>query len=81
MNHSPKRILSVQATAIKRLLSVEDAAVYLGLSPRTIYNGVAPKSKNPFPVKPKRYGKKVLFDIRDLDKFCDSLNGDGGSSV
>jgi hypothetical protein len=61
------------------MLSVQDAAIYLGLSPRTLYNGVAPGSKNPFPVRPKRYGKKVLFDIQDLDKFCDSLSGDGGN--
>ncbi len=79
MNPSPKRLLSVQGTAIKRMLSVEEAAVYLGLAARTIYNGVAPKSKNPFPVKPKRYGKKVLFDIRDLDKFCDSLGVKDGT--
>ena len=57
----------------KRLLSIEEAATYLGLSPRTLYNSVAPKSKNPFPVKPKRYGKRVLFDVRDLDLFIDSL--------
>jgi predicted DNA-binding transcriptional regulator AlpA len=62
MNESPKR-----------LLSVEEAAIYLGISPRTIYNGVAPRSKNPFPIKPKRYGKRRLFDIRDLDAFADSL--------
>lgn len=62
----------------KRLLSVEEAAIYLGLSPRTIYNGVAPGSKNPFPIKPKRFGKRRLFDIRDLDAFADSLpRGDG----
>jgi len=30
-------------------------------------------------VKPKRYGKRVLFDIRDLNRFCDSLSGDGGN--
>lgn len=57
----------------RRLLSVQDAAVYLGLSSRTLYNGTGPGSKHPFPVKPKRIGKKVVFDIRDLDAFCDSL--------
>ena len=57
----------------KRLLSVDETASYLGLSPRTIYNGIAPKSKNPFPVKPKRIGKLVRFDIRDLDTFVESL--------
>ena len=58
----------------KRLLTVEEAAFYLSLSPRTIYNAVAPKSKTPFPVKPKRIGKLVRFDIRDLDRYVDNLN-------
>ena len=57
----------------KRLLSVEETASYLGLSPRTIYNGIAPKSKTPFPVKPKRIGKLVRFDIQDLETFVASL--------
>ena len=58
----------------KRLFTVEETAHYLGLSPRTIYNATAPKSKTPFPVKPKRIGKLVRFDIRDLDRYVDSLN-------
>ena len=57
----------------KRLLSVEETAQYLGLSPRTIYNGTHRKSKNPVPVKPKRIGKLVKFDRLDLDKFIKSL--------
>ena len=64
---------NVQATAPKkRLLSVEETADYLGLSPRTLYNCIAPKAKRPFPVKPVRVGKLVRFDLRDLDKFIDS---------
>jgi len=58
---------------MKRLLSVREAGQYLGLSPRTIYNGIAPGSKDPFPIRPKRYGKRRLFDVRDLDAFADSL--------
>ena len=57
----------------KRLLSVSEAAEYLGIAARTIYNAVAPKAPNPFPVKAKRIGKKVLFDINDLAAFADSL--------
>ena len=61
---------------IKRLLSVEEAAAYLGLAPRTLYNGIAPKSRNPFPIKPVRIGKLRKFDIRDLDRFIEeSKNG------
>ena len=65
--------MSREGPILKRLLSVEEAARYLGLSPRTIYNGIAPKSKNPFPVKAKRIGKLVKFDVRDLEKYVDSL--------
>jgi len=57
----------------KRLLSVEETASYLGISPRTIYNQIGRKSKKKFPVKPKRIGKLVKFDLRDLDKFIDSI--------
>jgi hypothetical protein len=78
---SPKTLLAVNDVARRRLLSVQDAAVYLGLSPRTLYNGTGAKSKDPFPVRPKRYGKKVLFDIRDLDKFCDGLSSGGEDGV
>lgn len=57
----------------KRLLSVAETAKYLGIAEQTIRNGTGKKSKKPFPVKPKRYGRKVLFDVRDLDAFVDSL--------
>ncbi len=58
----------------KRLLSVEETASYLGLSARTVYNQISPSSKVPFPIRPKRWGKRVLFDIRDLDKYVDALD-------
>ena len=57
----------------KRLLSIEEAACYLGISARTIYNGIAPKSKNPFPLKAKRIGRVVRFDFEELKKFVDHL--------
>ena len=56
-----------------RLMSVEETAEYLGLSPRTLYNRIAPKAKNPFPVRPKRIGKLVKFDRLQLDQWIDSL--------
>ena len=58
---------------IKRLLSVEETAQYLGLSPRTIYNQIGRKAKKRFPVKPKRVGKLVKFDLQELEKYVDSL--------
>ena len=57
----------------KRLLTVQEAAGYLRISPKTLYNGVAPRSKNPFPIKVKRIGKLVRFDIRELNRYIDSL--------
>ncbi len=57
----------------KRLFRVPEAASYLGISPRTIYNGVAPKSKDPFPVRHKKMGKVILFEKGDLDTYADSL--------
>ena len=57
----------------KRLLSVEETASYLGISDRTIYNQVCRKAKKRFPIKPKRIGKRILFDIQDIEKYVDSL--------
>jgi predicted DNA-binding transcriptional regulator AlpA len=54
---------------MKQFLSIKETAEFLGISERTIYNGVAPKSKRPFPIKPKRIGKLVKFDVRELERF------------
>jgi len=59
--------------ASKRLLSVDETAEYLGISPRTIYNKVCKNAKQPFPIKPKRFGGLIKFDIRDLDAYIDSI--------
>lgn len=53
----------------KRLLSVEETAHILGIAPRTIYNRVGPRSKNPFPIKPKRVGRLVKFRTEDVEKY------------
>jgi predicted DNA-binding transcriptional regulator AlpA len=58
---------------IKRLLSIKETAEYLGLSPRTIYNATGRRAKKPFPVKPKRIGKLIKFDRKDLDTYIDGL--------
>jgi len=57
----------------KRLLTVKETAEYLGISPRTIYNGIAPKSQKPFPLRPKRIGRKPLFDVVELDQYVEGL--------
>ena len=56
-----------------KLLSIELAAEYLSISPKTIRNGLGPRAPQPFPVKAKRFRKRVLFDINDLERYADGL--------
>lgn len=57
----------------RRLLNVEETAKLLNLSPKTIRNMTGPKSQKPFPVPFKRFGRRILFDVRDVEKFIQSL--------
>ena len=57
-----------------RLFDVKLTAKYLSIAEKTLRNRLGPRAKNPFPVKPRRIGKRVLFDKRDLDRFVDSLS-------
>jgi predicted DNA-binding transcriptional regulator AlpA len=61
------------STSQKRLLTVPEAANFLSISPQHIYNGISRNAKKPFPVKPKRIGGAVRFDIKDLEAFVESL--------
>lgn len=56
-----------------RMLSIEEAARYIGLAAKTIRNRIGAKAEKPFPVKPKRIGGRVLFDVKDLDAYIDAL--------
>ena len=56
-----------------RMLSVDQTAQYIGLASKTIRNRIGPKAKIPFPVKVKRIGGRVLFDVKDLDAYLDRL--------
>lgn len=69
-----QRRKKLQKVEIKRrLMSVEETAHYLGISPQTIYNKTHRRAKNRFPVKPKRVGKLLKFDKREVDAYVDSL--------
>lgn len=57
----------------KRLLTIEETAEYLGIAARTIYNQIAPKAKRKFPIKAKRVGRLVRFDIRDVERYIEAL--------
>jgi len=56
-----------------RMLPVPEAARYLGIAIKTLRNRIGAKAPNPFPVKPKHIGGKVLFDKKDLDGYLDDL--------
>ena len=51
-----------------RLMSAKLAAAYVSMSETTI------RERGP---KPKRFGKRCLWDIHDLDRWAESLNDDG----
>jgi hypothetical protein len=70
--------MSSQAKKVKvdkvrpRLVDTKGAATYLGIAVKTLRNRLSDK-ENPFPVKPRYYGGKPLFEVRELDAFVDSL--------
>jgi len=60
------RKLNATAPANRRLLSVEEAAVYLALSKREIYNMIANRE-----LKAVLHGRRKMLDIRDLDEWIE----------
>ncbi len=64
---------SLQPTLKRRLYPLRDAAYYCGMSTQFFYNGTSRRTKKPLPIPFKRIGGKILFDIRDLEKFVDEL--------
>ncbi len=56
-----------------RLLTVEQVAKRLGISPRTIYNGVSKATKVPFPIRAVRIRRLVRFKEQDLIDYIESL--------
>jgi predicted DNA-binding transcriptional regulator AlpA len=61
---------SIESPWGKRMLGVKELSGYLGLSPQTIYNRVCAGS---FPIKHKRLGRLLKWDIRDVDHYLDCL--------
>jgi excisionase family DNA binding protein len=59
----------------KLLYSVTEAAEFLGLAKKTIYNSISSESGRPF-IKPRWYGSKPLFHINDLRAWADGLPKD-----
>lgn len=57
----------------RKLLTVEQTAERLGIAAQTIYNGISRRTLKPFPIKAKRWGRKVLFDSVDVESFIESM--------
>ena len=51
---------------LNRLRSIEEAAAYLSLSKREVYNMIANRELPPVP-----RGRRKMLDIRDLDSWID----------
>ena len=57
-------------TEQRKLLSVEEVGEVLGIKPQTIYNKM---SRGLFPIKHKRLGRLIRFDLIEVDKYLKSL--------
>lgn len=58
----------------QRMLSIPETAQYLGLAEKTIRNRCGRGAKNPFPIRAKRIGRRVLFDMNDLNAYLAGLS-------
>jgi hypothetical protein len=68
-----KSLLAKLQAGRSRLLTVDEAAFYLGISAKTLRNGLGPKAAKPFPVRPVKVAGRVVFRRDDLDNYIDSL--------
>jgi hypothetical protein len=53
----------------KRFYGLRDAANYLGVSEQFLYQRTCRRAQMPLAIPFRRLGGKILFDIRDLEKF------------
>jgi len=58
--------LNISETTNRRLLSVEEGAVYLSLSKRELYNMIANHE-----MAVVTHGRRKMLDIRDLDAWIE----------
>ncbi|MCU1336356.1 MAG: Helix-turn-helix domain [Bryobacterales bacterium] len=61
-----RKALNVYEATNRRLLSVKEAATYLSLSERELYNMMANHQ-----LRAVRHGRRTMFDIRDLDTWIE----------
>ena len=65
-----KELLERQQPSRFRRLTVKQTAERLGISPKTIYNGL---SSGTFPIKCKRVRGSVGFLDKDIDEYLENL--------
>lgn len=67
-----KKAQETAAKAImpKRMLNFDELGHYIGLRPQTIKNKFY---TGEFPIPAKKIFSKVLWDIKDVDKYLDQL--------
>ena len=61
-----RKALNICETTNRRLLSVEEGAVYLSLSKRELYNMIANHE-----IAAVTHGRRKMLDIRDLDAWIE----------
>jgi excisionase family DNA binding protein len=59
-----RKALAVNDATSRRMFSITDAAVYIGLSKREVYNMIAAGE-----LKAVTHGRRKLLDIRDLEAW------------
>jgi excisionase family DNA binding protein len=61
-----RKVLNLSEVTNRRVFSVEEAATYIRLSRREVYNMIATKQ-----LRTVKHGKRTLLDIRDLDEWVE----------
>ena len=56
-----------------RLLTIEETAEVLKISPKSIRNQTGRRAKRRFPIKPVRLGRLVRFRVGDVVSFIEGL--------
>jgi len=62
-----KRAMKIGDISPRRLLTAQEAATYLALSEREVYNMIANKE-----LTDVRHGRRLMVDIRDLEQWIAS---------
>ena len=68
--HHPQGKKGEEVVKEKRMLSLKELSNYIGLAPQTIKNQFY---GGRFPIRPKRMGRKLLWDKKVVDKYLDRL--------